>query len=247
MSTTPPARQLALQAAAALLVLSLAWPYHGVTADELDWQLISYGIGGTAFALASLCRQAWWWRLIHLVFAPLAWTLTQVAIDPGWYLLGFLLLLLLFRGAPIEQVPLYFSAEAASLRLAELIEQRDARSIVDLGAGIGSIVVPLARRFPERRFTGIEHAPLPWLAGWLRTRRLANCDWRWGSLWASDLGRFDLVYAFLSPAPMTALGEKARREMRRGSVLVSNSFEIPEQAASFSLIAGERTLHAYIL
>ncbi|HSX69654.1 MAG TPA: class I SAM-dependent methyltransferase, partial [Pseudomonas sp.] len=40
-------------------------------------------------------------------------------------------------------------------------------------------------------------------------------------------GGYDVVYCFLSPAPMAELWTKARSEMRPGSLLISNSFEIP--------------------
>ena len=47
--------------------------------------------------------------------------------------------------------------------------------------------------------------------------------------WVSliGLGGYDAVYCFLSPAPMAGLWTKARAEMRPGSLLVSNSFDIP--------------------
>jgi len=41
-----------------------------------------------------------------------------------------------------------------------------------------------------------------------------------------DLSRHDVVYAFLSPVPMSALWEKVRREMRPGSLFISNSFPV---------------------
>jgi hypothetical protein len=47
-----------------------------------------------------------------------------------------------------------------------------------------------------------------------------------GDFWQSSLADFDVVYAFLSPVPMPALWAKALREMRPGSYLISNSFEI---------------------
>ena len=49
---------------------------------------------------------------------------------------------------------------------------------------------------------------------------------RYRSLWREPLGDYDVVYCFLSPAPMAELWAKARREMRPGSLLVSNSFPI---------------------
>ncbi len=51
------------------------------------------------------------------------------------------------------------------------------------------------------------------------------------SLWETDLADSDLVYAFLSPEPMPALFEKARRQMKPGSLFVSNSFAVPDVEA----------------
>jgi hypothetical protein len=68
-----PLRQLALQGAAAILVLSLAWPYFGVQGEALPWQETSLAIGGVALLFATLSRQPWWWRVIHAGFMPLVW------------------------------------------------------------------------------------------------------------------------------------------------------------------------------
>jgi chromate transport protein ChrA len=70
---TTPFRQLALQGAAIILVLSLAWPYFGWKAEALPWRETSLAIGTVAFTLATLSRQPWPWRLIHAFFMPLAW------------------------------------------------------------------------------------------------------------------------------------------------------------------------------
>jgi hypothetical protein len=48
------------------------------------------------------------------------------------------------------------------------------------------------------------------------------------SFWDGDLGRYDVVFAFLSPAVMAELGEKVRREMRPGSLFISSSFPVPD-------------------
>lgn len=239
-----PLRQLAIQATAALVVLSLLWPYHGLSATPYQWPLVMLAIGVAASGIATMGGQPWWWRLIHLVFAPLAWAIAQLPIDPIWYFLAFLFLLLVFRGAVGGQIPLYLSGPAANAELARLIDERRCREFLDLGAGVGSTVVPLARRFPETRFVGVENSPLPWLVGYLRTRGLKNVDWRWGNLWATDLSPFDLVYAFLSPAPMAELADKVGAEMRPGTLFVSNSFAVPERAAEESA-AGELTFFLY--
>lgn len=220
-------RQLALQFAATFVVLSLAWPYFMIRNEALPWPATAFAIGAAALLLASLTRQSWWWRLIHALFAPLAAGVAALAIDPGWFLLAFILLLLVYRGAIGGQIPLYLSNQETAAALAELIPPNQELRVVDLGAGIGSMVRALAGKRPELRVVGIENAPATWLIGYLRTRGRSNCEWRWGDLWRTDLAPYDVVYAFLSPAPMPELWAKAGREMRPGSLLVSNSFAIP--------------------
>ena len=231
-STPPGLRQLALQCAALIAVLTLAWPYFGLRGEALPWPETALAIGALALLLASLARQPWWWRLIHALFAPLVWATQMLNIDPGWFLLAFMLLLLVYRGAVSGQVPLYLSNSATIAALAELAGNRPGLRFLDLGAGIGSSLVPLRRLLPEAALTGVENAPASWLLGWLRTRGLSHCDWRMGDLWETPLGDFDVVYAFLSPAPMPALWEKVRREMPPGSLFISNSFAVPEVEAS---------------
>jgi hypothetical protein len=43
----------------------------------------------------------------------------------------------------------------------------------------------------------------------------------------AKLGDYDVVYAFLSPAPMPRLWEKVQAEMQPGNLFISNSFPVP--------------------
>jgi hypothetical protein len=222
-----PIRQLALQGAAVILVLSLAWPYFGWQAEAMPWLETSVTIGGVAFLFATLSRQPWWWRLIHAGFMPLVWATHRLAIDPGWFLLAFLLLLLVYRGALSGQIPLYLSNRQTVAALDRLIERENAGSFLDLGAGIGSTLIPLADAWPERQFAGVENAPATWLASRLLGVGRPNLELRWGNLWRTSLAGHDVVYAFLSPVPMKQLWAKAQAEMVSGSLFVSNSFPVP--------------------
>ncbi|MEF9929206.1 MAG: class I SAM-dependent methyltransferase, partial [Massilia sp.] len=53
-----------------------------------------------------------------------------------------------------------------------------------------------------------------------------------------DLGDYDAVFAYLSPAAMTALWRKAAREMRPGSMLFSYEFIVVGQTPT-------RVVHPY--
>ena len=223
-------RQLALQFAAVLVVLSLAWPYFMLRNTPLPWPQTAFCIGGLALLLSVLTHQAWWWHLIHSLFVPALWLFISLPIDPLWFLLAFFCLLLVFRGAAGGQIPLYFSSASTVLVVSKALEDHKARRFIDLGAGIGALLCPLARQHPHIRFDGIENAPIPWLIGLVRCIGLNNCHWQWGSFWQSDLSDYDVVYAFLSPAPMNALWEKAQKEMKKGSLFISNSFPITDVA-----------------
>ena len=226
MSSTP-RRQFALQGSAAFLVLSLAWPYFGWTAEAMPWLETSLAIGAVALIFATISRQPWWWRVIHAGFMPLIWLTHSLAIDPMWFLAAFILLLLVYRGALSGQVPLYLSNKETVATLAELLAERGDCRFLDLGAGLGSTTVPLADALPESHFTGYENAPLTWLVGRFFSLGNANIRWRWEDMWRADLGEYDVVYAFLSPAPMAKLWAKVETEMAPGSLFISNSFPVP--------------------
>lgn len=180
-------------------------------------------IGIAAGITAWLWKLPSWWRLINLAFVPALWLAMNAGIDPGWYLAGFALLALTSLGAVRTRVPLFLSSTQATAVLARQLPP-DA-TFMDLGCGLGGPLADLARLRPDVQLRGIEAAPLNWLIARLRLGRRASI--RLGSLWDADLSNADVVYAYLSPAPMARLWEKARTEMRTGSLLISNSFPVP--------------------
>ncbi|WP_462379650.1 class I SAM-dependent methyltransferase [Pseudomonas sp. Marseille-QA0892] len=174
-----------------------------------------------------------WWVPINLGFVP-ALALMYMLSLPAWaYAVLFVLLLLFNWNSFSERVPLYLSGEPAEQALATMIEEQGGNvSFIDLGCGLGGTLSRLARRFPQARFEGVETAPLSFAWAWLRTLGLRNCRIRYRNLWKQDLAAFDLVYCFLSPAPMAALWVKALAEMKTNARFVSNSFEIPDSPPS---------------
>lgn len=225
-------RHLALQLVAILFVASLAWPYYAIHDTLPDWRLLALATGLSAGALAWASRQPVWWRFIHALFLPLAWTVNSLHIAPGWFLLALIILLLLYRGALSGRIPLYLSNRETIDALRSISAQNHATRIVDLGAGFGGMVRGLARNPSDAIVTGVENAPLTWLIGFLANHIIFRhhtgpINWRFSSFWHIGLSEFDLVYTFLSPEPMPTLWEKAQCEMRPGSLLVSNSFPVP--------------------
>jgi SAM-dependent methyltransferase len=198
-----------------------------------------------AFFSAGL-RSARWWMPIHIVFMPCVVLAASSHLPPWLYLAGFALLMLVYWSSFRTQVPLFLSNKLTVHRLAAWLPDTHALSVLDIGSGTGSLVQGLARLRPDWQVHGVETAPAPyWLSRHL-CRRLANAHLSRGDFWQGSLRGFDVVYAFLSPVPMPALWAKALREMRPGSWLVSNSFEIaratPERVVS---VGDKRGTHLY--
>ena len=220
----PPLRKaLACLLGATLLVavLMFALPAHDETL--LQWAWLHGALAATLVWATNLPRH---WVLPVLLFAPAA--VLALALDlPAWLWLGAgLLLWLVFRGVIHDRVPLFLSDPPATRRLLELIPDDHPVSVIDLGCGTGGLLLALRKAREIARLRGVENAPLTWLVARLRLMNEA-IDVAFGSLWDEPLDHYDVVYVYLSPAPMARLWDKARREMKPGSLFVSNSFEVP--------------------
>lgn len=185
--------------------------------------------GGLAAFLSLVFGLPPWWWPIQGLFLPLALLLLQADIDPLWYFLGLLFLFLLLPGAFRDRVPLYLSSHQSLQALLRLLPRESQARFLDLGCGPGGLLAELAKARPDMVFHGIESSPLLVLWARWRLRSLSNVQVFWGSFWMLDLSGYDLVYAFLSPAPMERLWQQASTSMKSGSRLISNSFAIPSQ------------------
>jgi len=212
------------QAMGLAFAITLAWMspalFHGA------WRLaVAQGVAAALWS--SAFRQPYWWMPIHLLFLPMAIAMLTLQLSPGLYLLIALLLALVFWGTVKGDVPLFLSSTAVADAVAAIVERENAAMFADLGAGIGSVAVPLAGR-RAMAVDAWECAPLPWLITAWRCRRLPNATARRASLWGCNLAYYEVVFAFLSPAVMAELSGKVRREMRPGSLFISSSFPIPD-------------------
>jgi hypothetical protein len=226
-SLPPAIRAMLVQAAAAVpTAASIALCAH--------WQhpLPAYGAallqGALAALLTLVCGLAVWWRWIQIVF-PIALVGAQTLHPPPAMLFAaFVVLTLLFWSTFRTQVPFYPSGPAAWRTVAELLPADRPIRLIDIGSGLGGLPLAIARRFPAATPTGIEVAPLPWLFSVLRAR-LTGSTARFvrGDYERLDFADYDVVFAYLSPAAMPALGRKAAREMRPSTMLVSYEFAIP--------------------
>lgn len=227
----PSVAALLLQGAAFALML-LATGVAGLHGSPLLLALLC-GLLAAAFSyLAGLAR---WWLPIQLLFLPAVVLLLRLELPPGYFLGAFLVLLLVYWSVFRSQIPLYLSSKKVWRAIECLLPAASGNqgfTFVDLGSGLGGVLAHLARVRPDGLYTGVEVAPLPFL--WSRLRiglgGHRNCRLQWGSLWDCDLSQYDVVFAYLSPAPMEKLWRKARAEMRPGTLFISSTFAVPDQS-----------------
>lgn len=196
--------------------------------------------GVLSAVLARVRQMAIWWWFILLLFPVTAHGVGQLHLPPWLFLAGFLFLLFLFWSTFRSQVPFYPSGMPAWNAIAQLLPTGRPIRFVDIGSGLGGAVLNLSARRPESEFIGIEIAPLPWLVSRIRAALAGNrCRFTRGDYLLLDFADYDVVFAYLSPAAMVALWNKASAEMRPGSLLLSYEFHIPGTQPDMVVEMGE--------
>lgn len=198
-------------------------------ASHVSNAAIAVGSGLLAFFIGKLFSLGNAWRVLVCIATP-AMVLVPIYQPPTWiFPIIFVLLAGFYINGVREQVPLYLSNRKTQKTLADLIPPDTNVTFIDLGCGLGDIVTYVARVRPQARVIGVETAPLSFVIAWIRTHLFANAnaEIKFQSIWDTDVSNTDIVYAFLSPAPMTRLNEKLRSEMKGGSRFISNSFAVP--------------------
>lgn len=250
MTRLPVSLQSLVIQCAALLGVALLYPLLNIPFPYQPalWQLV-FAQAALAAGLSRAWGQPAWWPPLHLGFLP-ATLLARQAGLPAWvYLVAFVLLVLFYWSTFRTQVPLYLSGRKAWQNLASLLPQSQPFRFIDLGSGLGGVPFYLESRFPHSRFYGTEVAPAPWLISRLRAWfRDSRVNFMRNDYVALDLARFDVVFAFLSPAAMPGLWQQAQAQMRHDTLFISLAFPFSERQPDHVLEqdAGSRhTLYAW--
>ena len=251
----PSATALLLQ----LFSLLLAWLCLLITQLSPEPLAIAFLSGIIAVALSYFAGLARWWLPIQLMFAPALVLMLKLNIPSGYFLFAFLAMLAIYWSTFRSQVPLYLSSRKVWQTLEELLPPAELPSFdgvnkkfkfMDIGSGMGGVLVHLSSARPDGLYFGIENAPLPYLLSLLRVKlgKHSNCQVQWGSMWTCDLAPYDVVFAYLSPVPMEQLWHKVKQEMRPGTLFISNSFAVPEHPPQYSITLDDlhhSTLHIW--
>lgn len=235
----PGVQALALQLLSCALTVILAVLSSFMLNSDVSIGLAALLQGALAAGLTLWRGLARWWIAIQLLFPLTLLMVLTLQVPPWIFLLGFVFLLTLYWSTFRTQVPFYPSRPAVWRAVAALLPDQGARVVqmVDIGSGMGGLVLSLAAQRPADSFLGVELAPLPWFISRVRvavtnsTARFTRTDYE-----RLNLGDFDVVFAYLSPAAMPALWQKVQREMRAGTLLLSYEFIIPGHSPDMTVL-----------
>jgi 16S rRNA A1518/A1519 N6-dimethyltransferase RsmA/KsgA/DIM1 with predicted DNA glycosylase/AP lyase activity len=124
--------------------------------------------------------------------------------------------------------PVMSSSKACHAMLAS-IDQSVEGPLIDLGSGWGTLVIAVARKYPDQQVIGYELSWFPWLVSVIRKYCLGldkltlyRKDFR-----TADLSKAGVLFCYLFPEGMVALQDKLERERLTGALIVSNTFALP--------------------
>lgn len=219
----------------ALVIWALAWGLCKAL-GAADLPVVTAVLAATALGAALALMEATAWRraIIALGF-PLSWGLQRLlhgtastpsiaAGDwPAWaWLLGLGLLALAYPLRAWRDAPFFPTPVDALADLPSVVNLPPQASVLDAGCGLGHGLRALRRSWPQARLAGIEWSWPLWLGSWL------SCPWarvRRADMWSASWREHDVVYLFQRPESMPRAVDKALREMRPGSWLVSLEFK----------------------
>ncbi|MCW5623938.1 MAG: class I SAM-dependent methyltransferase [Burkholderiales bacterium] len=225
-------------------VIAIAW--FGGDSSAWGW-LIAQGI--IAAAVGGVIGLQWWWIPLNIALPLVVRGTLALELEPLWFLGAFGVLGSVYWTTFRTRVPLFLSNAETCAALVDLLPTDRPFRFLDIGCGIGTVLRALPSHRPNGSFEGVEIAPVPYLIARWRAAISGRFHVSRRDLWTEDLSRYDVVYAFLSPVPMADLWNKARAEMRPGTLLISNTFPVDGVPADriLPLQGRGRTLHIWHL
>lgn len=145
-------------------------------------------------------------------------------------LLVFYLCIAFVTGAPY--VPSTNPTAEAMVNLARIKKNRN---VFDLGSGDGKLLALAQKK--GAKVTGLEINPILVLYS-----RLLGRPAVWKNFWNYDLSPADIVFVYLLPWRMQTLAAKLKKELKPGSLVVSNSFIFP----NWKILRQDKTNHVYV-
>lgn len=120
------------------------------------------------------------------------------------------------------------------------------QTVMDLGSGWGTLLLPLAKHFPKHKFIGIERGFLPFYISSWRARKLKNLIFLRQDFFLTDISKADIIFVFLLNSTMAKLTAKIKQEMKPNSYVIANRFPMKEQIPCKEVDLGSKYYTYYV-
>lgn len=144
--------------------------------------------------------------------------------------LGIILsiLLLLFVSPFVYGAPFETTNTKTLKKMIEFSKIKKGEKVADLGSGNGKIVIEFAKLPAVKEAHGFEVNPL---LVWISRRKIKKLNLEGKAFihrknfWKQDFSGYDLIIIFQIGYIMKRLGKKLKKELKKGSRIVSNTWE----------------------
>jgi len=121
------------------------------------------------------------------------------------------------------------SSKKARQTMLELTDETGTGPIFELGSGWGNLLIPLAKKYPQRKIVGYELSLMPWLTSILLKKAfgLKNLQVYRQNFMRADLSDASVIFCYLFPGGMLGVENKLNAEKGQLEYLISNSFALP--------------------
>lgn len=100
--------------------------------------------------------------------------------------------------------------------------------VIDLGCGTGTLLVPLAKEFPQHQFVGYDWDWFVSKVIRLRTRKMANVKIVRDDFMKANFGEYDLFLCFLDTKAAEDLSLDLKDKIKKTTVIISSAFELKD-------------------
>jgi SAM-dependent methyltransferase len=157
--------------------------------------------------------------------------------------LGFVIYLLYFIIAFLIGAPFVPSSNKTAASMIFLARIKPGMKVYDLGSGDGRLLFLAAKK--GAKAVGYELNPI--LAYYTSLRAVfsscrKNITVHCKNFWNADIADADVIFVYLLPWYMEKLAEKLRKQTKKGTLIVSNSFIFPH----WKPIREDRANHVYV-
>lgn len=203
-------------------------PFPLIQDVTVKFMLSTLMISALGFILSCLFKLPAWWIVINTSFPIGVAIFYRWHISPSIYLALFLILLSIYWTTFISRVPYYPSTQDVWEKVSEQFPVDRKINVLEIGSGLGGFCRHLSKKYPLGTFLGLENAPVPWLLSiFLAKFQNVRCDFKRKDYQTVDFSKFDVIYAFLSPAVMDSLCMQAKKQLHAQAVIISYMFEWP--------------------